>query len=204
MTFRINWDWSYSSSGVTLSCNPKALGFLRIPLRAREWMVETLGSLSMGVSRPMPRRSLSSPAALFVKVIAQMRRGTTPCSMSQRTRSVSTRVLPEPAPAIRTAGLPTGCSTAAVCSSFSFIGRWACFLRNCLLKPCNQSRDVVACLQRHSAVNDCLGLGSLFYQLDHCFRSDFEVVVTGVKRAVRCDDHETVLVNPHAVNVWLA
>src|SRR5271170_1386558 len=119
MTFFINWNWSYSSSGVTLSCNPKALGFLRIPLRAREWMVETLGSLSMGVSRPMPRRSLSSPAALFVKVIAQMRRGTTPCSMSQRTRSVSTRVLPEPAPAIRTAGLPTGCSTAAFCSSLS-------------------------------------------------------------------------------------
>src|SRR5271156_5276143 len=117
MTFFINWNWSYSSSGVTLSCKPKALGFLRMPLRAREWMVETLGSLSMGVSNPMPRRSLSSPAALLVKVIAQMRRGTTPCSMSQRTRSVSTLVLPEPAPAIRTAGLPTGCSTAAFCSS---------------------------------------------------------------------------------------
>src|SRR5271154_1681102 len=155
MTFRINWDWSYSSSGVTLSCNPKALGFLRMPLRAREWMVETLGSLSMGVSRPMPRRSLSSPAALLVKVIAQMRRGTTPLSMSQRTRSVSTRVLPEPAPAIRTAGLPTGCSTAAVCSSFSFIGDRGCF-RFPLLESCNQSRDVVARLQLQGTINDGL------------------------------------------------
>src|SRR5271166_6365407 len=87
-------------------------------------MVPTRGSLSTGVPKPIPRRSFNSPAALLVNVRVQMRRGATPCAISQRTRSVRTRVLPEPAPAINTAGLPTGCSTALVCSSFNFILRF--------------------------------------------------------------------------------
>ncbi len=39
--------------------------------------------------------------------------------MSQRTLSVKTRVFPDPAPAIRQAGSPIGCPTAANCSSLS-------------------------------------------------------------------------------------
>ena len=50
-------------------------------------------------------RSRISPAALFVNVTARMRVGSTPwCSMRRAMRVVSTRVLPEPAPASTSSG----------------------------------------------------------------------------------------------------
>src|ERR671910_784402 len=64
------------------------------------------------------RRSRISPAALFVKVIARISFGLTPSAVSRwATRCVSTRVFPEPAPAITSSG-PSVCSTAS---------RWAGF-----------------------------------------------------------------------------
>src|SRR6185312_7317747 len=63
-------------------------------------------------------RSFISPAALFVKVIARISFGFTPCAVSRcATRWVSTRVFPEPAPAITSSG-PSVVSTAS---------RWAGF-----------------------------------------------------------------------------
>src|ERR1700676_4873515 len=107
--------------------------------------------------------------------------------MSQRTRSVSTRVLPLPAPAIRTAGLPTGCCTAAVCFSFS-----------CTLfpfEPGDEGSRVVACGYRYGAVNDGLCISAFLDQLDHALRCLVKLVVTGVEHAVRRHNHETVLVD---------
>ena len=58
-------------------------------------------------------RSRISPAALFVKVIARISFGFTPIAEVRcATRWVSTRVLPEPAPAITSSG-PSVCSTAS-------------------------------------------------------------------------------------------
>ena len=67
-------------------------------------------------SRCAPRISC---AALFVNVTARMECGDAPCVwMTQAMRCVSTRVLPEPAPASTSTG-PTGAVTAARCASFS-------------------------------------------------------------------------------------
>ena len=58
-------------------------------------------------SRPSSRpiRCFISPAALLVKVTAKIRPGGTPCwSISSAMRMVSTRVLPEPAPASTSSG----------------------------------------------------------------------------------------------------
>ncbi len=64
------------------------------------------------------RRSRISPAALFVKVIARISFGFTPTAEIRcATRWVSTRVLPEPAPAITSNG-PSVCSTASRCGGF--------------------------------------------------------------------------------------
>ena len=52
-------------------------------------------------------RSAISPAALFVKVIARTRAGSTPFSMIRAIRRVMTRVFPEPGPA-RTSNGPFG------------------------------------------------------------------------------------------------
>ena len=62
-------------------------------------------------------RSFISPAALLVNVMATTSSGRTCCTwMSQATRCVSTRVLPEPAPARISSG-PPPCVTALRCSS---------------------------------------------------------------------------------------
>ncbi len=64
------------------------------------------------------RRSRISPAALFVNVIARISFGFTPTAVIRcATRWVSTRVFPEPAPAITSSG-PSVCRTAS---------RWAGF-----------------------------------------------------------------------------
>ena len=71
-----------------------------------EWNVDTHIALALG---PTSRatRSFISPAALFVNVIARTAPGATPRSaMSQAIRWVSTRVLPEPAPATMRSGPP--------------------------------------------------------------------------------------------------
>ncbi len=64
-----------------------------------------------------PMRSFISPAALLVNVMATTSSGRTCCTwMSHATRCVSTRVLPEPAPARISRG-PSTCVTALRCSS---------------------------------------------------------------------------------------
>ena len=66
-----------------------------------------------------PMRSRISPAALFVNVTARMWRGSTPSmSISRAMRVVSTRVLPDPAPASTSNG-PSTCSTASRCAGLS-------------------------------------------------------------------------------------
>jgi hypothetical protein len=66
-----------------------------------------------------PTRSAISPAALFVKVIARTSKGLTPWSRTRCARRwVSTRVLPEPAPATTRTG-PSTAVTAARWASFS-------------------------------------------------------------------------------------
>src|SRR3954449_6515063 len=68
--------------------------------------------------RSCATRSRISPAALFVNVIARISFGFTPCARSRwATRWVSTRVFPEPAPAITSSG-PSVVRTAS---------RWAGF-----------------------------------------------------------------------------
>ena len=62
-------------------------------------------------------RSFISPAAFFVKVSARIRSGSTPFSIKYAMREVSTRVLPEPAPATISMG-PSIHVTALSCSSF--------------------------------------------------------------------------------------
>src|SRR5919206_2387504 len=63
-------------------------------------------------------RSRISPAALFVNVIARISFGSTPHAASRcATRYVSTRVLPEPAPATTSSG-PSVVTTASRCAGF--------------------------------------------------------------------------------------
>jgi hypothetical protein len=63
-------------------------------------------------------------AALLVKVTARMPSGDTwPVWISQAMRVVSTRVLPEPAPA-RISADTCGSVTAARCSGLRFSSRW--------------------------------------------------------------------------------
>ena len=82
-----------------------------------EWKVRIQIARAIGPSIVI-RRSRISPAALFVKVIARISFGLTPIAeIRWATRCVSTRVLPEPAPAITSSG-PSVCRTAS---------RWAGF-----------------------------------------------------------------------------
>ncbi len=82
------------------------------------WKVDTHMALARGPTRPSTR-SFISPAALLVKVIARIWPGWTFRAASRwPMRWVSTRVLPEPAPATMSSGEPA-CTTAAACCSFS-------------------------------------------------------------------------------------
>ena len=68
------------------------------------WKVETHMPRAAGPTS-LPRRSRISAAALFVNVMARICHGCTPKSPSMcAMRYVSTRVLPEPAPAKTSSG----------------------------------------------------------------------------------------------------
>src|SRR3954453_9445284 len=77
-----------------------------------EWNVDTHMRRATGPTSA-PTRSFISAAALFVKVIARISNGDTPRSLTRyATRCVSSRVLPDPAPAITSTG-PSGALTAS-------------------------------------------------------------------------------------------
>ena len=80
-----------------------------------EWKVDTHIFWATGPTRA-PTRCFISSAALLVKVMARISKGETPCSLiSQPTLDVSTRVLPDPAPAMISRG-PPGWVTASRCT----------------------------------------------------------------------------------------
>ena len=93
-----------------------------------EWNVDTHMSRARFPTSSSTRSRISA-AALFVNVIARIDPGWTPrCPISHAIRRVSTRVLPEPAPATTSTGDPS-CSTASrwggfrPSSSSSAVGR---------------------------------------------------------------------------------
>src|SRR3546814_510737 len=80
-----------------------------------EWNVDT-HILWATDPTSVPTRAFISSAALLVKVMARMENGLAPCSwISHAMRRVSTRVLPEPAPASTSSGPPRWV-TAASCA----------------------------------------------------------------------------------------
>src|SRR5690242_5887078 len=82
------------------------------------WKVETHMRWPTG-PRSCATRSRISPAALFVNVMARTSNGDAPSSATRyASRCVSTRVLPEPAPAITSTG-PAGIVTASYWAGFS-------------------------------------------------------------------------------------
>ena len=92
----------------------------RRALRPRECAARSCGTWRRRdpwPDRPPPScttRSFISSAALLVKVMARIERASTPRSSSRAMRVVTTRVLPEPAPASTSMG-PRSCSTASRC-----------------------------------------------------------------------------------------
>src|SRR5688572_13645843 len=82
-----------------------------------EWNVDTHILCATGPTRRATRCFISS-AALLVNVIARISNGDTPSLMSHAMRCVSTRVLPDPAPAMTSTG-PSGCVTASCCAGLS-------------------------------------------------------------------------------------
>src|SRR3954462_13716864 len=96
------------------------------------WNVITHDARAGGPMRSTSRSRIS-PAALFVNVIARISGGFTPTALSRcARRRVSTRVFPEPAPAITSTG-PSVVSTAS---------RWAG------LRSCRYVSGVVAAIGR--------------------------------------------------------
>ena len=103
-----------AESDALISSGLAALRRMRAPIA---WKVPLHMPFGSSPSR-RAIRSLISPAALLVNVTARIRDGSTPwCSIRRAMRVVSTRVLPEPAPA-RTSIGPSKCRTAS---------RWAGF-----------------------------------------------------------------------------
>src|SRR5580765_5880485 len=89
-----------------------------------EWNVRIQIARATGPSM-RSRRSRISPAALFVNVIARISFGFTPqAAIRCATRYVSTRVLPEPAPAITSSG-PSVVRTASRWASFRSARYWS-------------------------------------------------------------------------------
>ena len=82
------------------------------------WNVETASSPPIFAPTIRTTRSRISAAALLVKVIARIERASTPRSRSRAMRVVTTRVLPDPAPAKTSMG-PRSCSTAFCCAALS-------------------------------------------------------------------------------------
>src|SRR5436190_8625529 len=84
-----------------------------------EWNVDTHIRWATGPTS-VPTRSFISPAALLVNVIARSANGDAWCSpISQPTRLVRTRVLPDPAPATTSSGTSGGAVTASRCTGLS-------------------------------------------------------------------------------------
>src|SRR5437763_16950057 len=82
-----------------------------------EWNVDTHFLRATGPTSAATRFFISS-AALLVNVLARISNGDTPWSLiSHATRLVSTRVLPDPAPATISSG-PPGWVTASRCTGF--------------------------------------------------------------------------------------
>mmetsp|Transcript_721 Transcript_721/g.2680 ORF Transcript_721/g.2680 Transcript_721/m.2680 type:complete len:327 (+) Transcript_721:3736-4716(+) len=105
--------------------------YFRSSVAATEWKVPVCSD-DAEAPRPLPcgveltpgmseeRRSLSSRAALRVKVITSTRCGGTCRSWTRcATRAVIARVFPDPGPAMTTVAAPAGESTASRCSGFS-------------------------------------------------------------------------------------
>src|SRR5438270_14041913 len=92
--------------------NPSRLASARQIRTQAEWNVDTHIAFARGPTRAATR-SFISPAALLVKVIARISPGEAPRSaINQAIRWVSTRVLPDPAPATISSG-PPWCTTPA-------------------------------------------------------------------------------------------
>ena len=103
---------------VKLDLKPSLSISLRRMRTQAEWKVETHISRARGPTSASTR-SFISAAALLVKVIARIEPGWAPrWETSQAMRRVSTRVLPEPAPATTSSGVPSW-TTAARCGSLS-------------------------------------------------------------------------------------
>src|SRR2546430_1702493 len=84
-----------------------------------EWNVDTHMRWATGRTS-WPTRSFISPAALLVNVIASSANGEARWSpISHATRFVSTRVLPDPAPATTSSGTSGGAVTASRCTGLS-------------------------------------------------------------------------------------
>ena len=84
----------------------------KVPLQGRLWVV----ICGLEVSSFATRCFISS-AALLVKVTSNIFSGFIPWEIRWAAWWVSTRVFPEPGPAITKAG-PSQCSTASICSGF--------------------------------------------------------------------------------------
>src|SRR5262249_9132014 len=98
--------------------SPSALPSARRIRTHIEWNVLTHIDRARGLTSAVTR-SFISPAALLVNVIASTWPGRTSRSASRyATRYVSTRVLPDPAPATMSSGLPWW-TTALRCCGFS-------------------------------------------------------------------------------------
>src|SRR4051794_9903129 len=96
------------------------------------WNVITHAARAGGPTRSASRSRIS-PAALFVNVIARISGGLTPTAFSKwAMRRVSTRVFPEPAPAITSTG-PSVDNTASRCAG---------------LRSCRYVSGVVAAIRR--------------------------------------------------------
>ncbi len=106
-----------------------------------EWNVETHMRWATGPTRALTRLRISS-AALLVKVMARISNGEMCRSVtSQATRWVSTRVLPEPAPAMMSSG-PSGWVTASACTGF---------------RPASSGEEVAAEVTRSKVSDACDG-----------------------------------------------
>src|ERR671911_945743 len=98
---------------------PRWLASRRRMRAQAEWNVDTHMRWATGPTSAATR-SFISPAALFVKVIARSANGGTRWSpISQATRCVRTRVLPDPAPATTSNGTSGGAVTASRCTGLS-------------------------------------------------------------------------------------
>ena len=100
---------------VNVDFSPMLAASLRSSRTAEEWNVEIHIRWAVGPISPATRSRISA-AALFVKVMARISCGRArPVASSHAMRWVSTRVLPEPAPATISSGAPVWVTAAACC-----------------------------------------------------------------------------------------